>query len=161
MCQANFTPSAFDGPNDSGFCIGPQLGYNIPQDVLNQVSKAGANPDTVGMILHALIVLLVLHPVAAILAFITFINSLFLGRRAVAIFALIFSVLTTLVSTLTAAINLAVAIIAEDHVKNLTIGNFNVTWGNGIWMALVAAILTWIAAVLLSARACYCCGVRR
>jgi len=155
------THSVFDGPNDSGFCIGPQLGYTIPQDVLTQVSKAGASPDTVGILLHALVVLLVLHPVAASLSFITFINSLFLGHHVVSIIALIFSILTALVSTLTAAIDLAVVIVAEDHVKNLTVGNFNVTWGNGIWMVLVAAILTWIAAVLLSARACYCCGVRR
>jgi len=151
------TISALDGPEASGFCIGPQLGYNIPPDAIAVASKAGVSSSTVTILLHALVVLLVLHPIAAGLSFITFINSIFLGHHAVSIVALIFAVITALVSTVVFAIDLALVIVARSNVKNITVGHFEVTWGNAIWMVLAATILTWVGVILLSARACYCC----
>jgi len=149
--------SGLDGPDAAGFCIGPELGYNIPPDAIAVAGKAGVSSSTVTILLHALVVLLVLHPIAAGLSFITFINSIFLGHHAVSIIALIWAVITALVSTVVFAIDLALVIVARSNVKSITVGHFEVTWGNGIWMVLVATILTWVGVILLSARACYCC----
>lgn len=150
-----------DGPNNPGKCFGPKLGYTIPADIIDQASRAGISSSVVGILLHGLVVLLVLHPVAAGLSFLTFINSLFLGSHAVSIVALILSVITALVSTIVFAIDLALVLVAKSKVKSISVGNFEVNWGNAVWMVLAATILTWIAAILLSARACYCCGIRR
>ncbi len=37
---------------------------------------------------------------------------------------------------------------------------FAAEFGDGVWMVLAAVLSTWIAVGFLSARACYCCGVR-
>jgi len=142
-------------------CFGPKLGYTVPQDVINLAPLAGISSTLVDILLHALVLLLVLHPVAAGLSFITFINSLFLGSHAVSIIALFLSVVTALVSTIVFAVDLALVLVAKSKVKDITVGDFEVDWGNAVWMVLAATLLTWIAAILLSARACYCCGVRR
>jgi len=150
--------SSFDGPGQFGECFGPQLGYTIPS---NLIALIGLNPSIVQILLRSLVILLVLHPVAAGLSFITFLNSLFLGSHAVAIVALLFAVITSLVSTAVFAVDLALVLVAKSNVKDIAVGRFEVVWGNAIWMVLAATILTWTAVVLLSARACYCCGIRR
>jgi hypothetical protein len=155
------TLSVLDGPNNFGRCYGPKLGYTVPADVIALAPLAGISTALVDILLHAVVVLLVLHPVAAGLSFWTFINSLFLGHHAVSIVALILSVVTALLSTIVFAIDLALVLIAKSKVKSITVGHFAVDWGNAVWMVLVATILTWVAVILLSARACYCCGVRR
>jgi hypothetical protein len=155
------TTSVFDGPNNAGECFGPKLGYTVPPDIIDQASRAGISSSVVDLLLHGLVVLLVLHPVAAGLSFLTFINSLFLGSHAVSIVALILSIITALVSTIVFAIDLALVLVAKSKVKSISVGNFEVNWGNAVWMVLAATILTWIAVILLSARACYCCGIRR
>jgi len=150
--------SALDGPGNFGECIGPQLGYTVPS---NLIALTGLNPSLVQIVLKTLVVLLVLHPVAAGLSFITFTLSLFLGHHAVSIVALLFAVITSLVSTIVFAIDLAMVLVAKNNVQSITVGHFAVNWGNAIWMVLAATILTWTAVFLLSARACYCCGIRR
>jgi hypothetical protein len=152
-----FWLSALDAPQDAGYCIGPELGYNIPPDAIAVASKAGISSSVVGILLHALVVLLVLHPIAAGLSLITFVNSLFLGHHTVSIVALIWSVITALVSTIVFAVDLALVIVARNNVKVIKVANFEVTWGNGVWMVLTATIFTWVGVILLSARACYCC----
>lgn len=55
-------------------------------------------------------------------------------------------------------------VIAKSKVKGIrgTVGqNISIDWGNAVWMMLVGVIFTWTAVFLLSARACYCCGVSR
>ena len=159
--RLNFLLSIFsvlDRPDNFGECIGPQLGYTIPSDL---IALTGLNPSIVDILLKALVVLLVLHPVAASLSFITFVNSLFLGSHTISIFALIFSVITSLVSTAVFGIDLALVLVAKSNVKAITVAHLEVAWGNAVWMVLTATILTWAAVFLLSARVCYCCGVRR
>jgi len=150
--------SVIDRPENFGECIGPQLGYTIPP---NLIALTGLNPSIVDILLKALVVLLVLHPVAASLSFITFVHSLFLGSHGVSIMALLFAVITSLVSTVVFAIDLGLVLVAKSKVKDITVAHFEVAWGNAVWMVLTATILTWAAVFLLSARACYCCGVRR
>jgi hypothetical protein len=142
-------------------CFGPKLGYTIPPDVISLASLAGISPNVVNILLHSLVLLLVLHPVAAILSFITFFNSLFLGSHTVSIIALVFSVITALMSTIVFAVDLALVVVARNNVKSITVGHFSVDFGNAVWMVLAATIMTWIGVILLSARACYCCGFKR
>jgi len=150
--------SVLDGPKNYGECFGPQLGYTIPSSL---IVLTGLDPSIIQILLNALVVLLVLHPVAASLSFLTFINSLFLGHHAVAIVALILAIVTSLISTAVFAIDLALVLVAKSNVKLIKVGSFAVTSGNAVWMVLAATILTWVAVALLSARACYCCGIRR
>ena len=102
-----------------------------------------------------------LHPISAGLSFLTFINSLFLGSHAVSISALFFAIVTALLSTAVFVIDLVIVLVAKSKIGDIKVAHLAVDFGNAIWMVLVAVITTWTAVVLLSARACYCCGVRR
>lgn len=94
----------------------------------------GLSPTLVGAFLKGLEILLVLHPVSASLSFLTFIQAMFLGHHWVSICALIMALLTALVSSVTLAADLALIIVAKSKVKDLTIAQFEVNFGNGVWM---------------------------
>jgi hypothetical protein len=138
-------------------CIGPQLGYTVPPDVTSLIN---ISPEVVNAVEVGLRVVLVLHPVAAGLTLVTFITSLFLASHAVSIFTLFLSIVAGLLGTIVFGIDLALVIIVRNQVQNLQGLDFAVDFGDGVWMVLVAVIAIWIAVILLSARACYCCGVR-
>jgi hypothetical protein len=91
----------------------------------------------VSVLLKGLEILLVLHPVSAVLSLFTFIQALFLGHHGVSICALIMGLLTTMVSSVTLAADLALIIVAKSKVKDLTIAKFEVNFGNGVWMVCV------------------------
>ena len=125
------------------------------------LSDAGVSPETVTVIEDALIVVLVLHPVVAGLAFLSVISSLFLASHAFSIFTLILTIITALVASVSMAIDLALVLVARNRLSTLGTFSIAIEFGNGVWMIVTGVILTWIAVVLLSARACYCLGVRR
>lgn len=150
--------SVFDGPDQFDECFGPQIGYTIPS---NLISLTGLDPSIIQIVLQGLFVILVLHPISAGLSFITFLNSLFLGSHAVSISALFFAIVTALVSTVVFAIDLVIVVVAKSRIGEITVAHLAVDFGNAIWLMLVGVIMTWTAVALLSARACYCCGVRR
>ncbi|KAI6152488.1 hypothetical protein BKA82DRAFT_4111644 [Pisolithus tinctorius] len=132
-------------------CYGPQLGYTIPSDILSLV---GLSQSVATIAEKSLLVLLVLHLVSAALSTIVFVLSLYLHSHAVAIIALITAIVTALVSSFVFAVDVS-------HIDSLFLdANFSVEFGNGVWMVLVAVVMTWIAIVILSARACYCLGVK-
>jgi len=143
--------------DNSGICFGPQLGYRVPEDIRTLI---GLSDGIVSVVEVSLRVILVLHPVAAGLTLITFITSLFLASHAVSILTLFLTVIAGLLGTVVFGIDLALVIIAKNEIKNTGFLEFDVQFGNGVWMVLVSVILMWVAIVLLSARACYCCGVR-
>jgi len=151
--------SVLDGATQFGQCYGPKLGYTVPADVVSLLKLPSAVVD---ILLAVVAAVLVLHPIAAGLSFLAFLNSLFLGSHGVSIFALIWSIATALISTIVFVVDLVIVVIAKSKVKGIrgTIGqNITVDWGNAVWMMLVGVIFTWTAVFLLSARACYCCGV--
>ncbi|KAG6864781.1 hypothetical protein C0991_007155 [Blastosporella zonata] len=153
--------SVLDPPTwltNDGECFGPALGYNIPQ---NLTDLAGVSPTIVQAVEEGLLVVLVLHPIAAGFSFLAFLAACFLGSHAFAIFALILTVLTVIVTTTVLAIDLALVIIARNKIIPAIPYQIQVLFGPGIWMILTAFVLTWIALVFLSARVCYCCGVTR
>jgi len=142
-----------------GLCYGPQLGYTIPTSLLSEV---GLSSQLANVAETGLLVLLSLHLVAAGLSTIIFILSLFLHSHVVAIIALIVAIVTAIIGSVMFAADLALVIVVKNNIDSLVSGaDFSVDFGNGVWMILVAMILTWVAVVVLSARACYCCGVRR
>jgi hypothetical protein len=141
-----------------GDCIGPKLGYTIPDSISTNIGL----PDGVAeAVTGSLLAVLILHLVAAGTSFFTLLSSLFLASHAMSIVALVMSVLSALLGTLMFAIDLALVVIVKDKLPDLTNQGFAVAFGNAVWLALAAMVMTWVAVVLLSARACYCLGVRR
>lgn len=109
-----------------------------------------------------LLLLLSLHLVAAGLSTTVFVLSLFLHSHVVAIIALIIAIVAAIVGSVVFAADLALVIVVKDNIDSLVSGvDFGVQFGNAVWMILTAMVMTWVAVVVLSARACYCCGVRR
>jgi len=153
--------SALDEPtlfnNGGETCFGPMLGYQVPDDV---IALTGLSTSLIQFVLKGLLVVLVFHPIAAGLSLATLVCSLFLASHKLSILALILAIITALVSTAVFAVDLAVVIIAKSQVSQITTVQFAIQWGNAPWMGLTAAILTWLAVITLSARACYCFGVR-
>ncbi|KAF9012571.1 hypothetical protein BDQ17DRAFT_1344186 [Cyathus striatus] len=132
------------------FCTKPRLGYDIPPFL---VSLIGASQESVDVVEKALLVILILHPIAAGLSLATLFTSLFLASHGCSIFTLILAIVTAIVSTVVFGVDLAVVMVGRNK--------FKVNFGNGVWMILGGVVATWLAVVFLSARACYCCGVRR
>jgi len=139
-----------------GLCYGPSAGYKIPDSILNVTGY----PAPAKAVLEGLTVLLVLHPVVAGLSFAGAITSLFLSSRAMHIISLIFTIINTFLSSIVLAADIAIIVIARDRVPGLTGGNFDIEWGNAVWMALVGVVLSWLGIILLSIPVCGCCGVR-
>jgi hypothetical protein len=79
----------------------------------------------------------------------------------VSICALVLSIISALLTTIMFAVDVALVKTTMSRLPDYTNGGFAVAYGNAVWMALVAMVCTWVAVVLLSARACYCCGVHR
>jgi hypothetical protein len=142
-----------------GTCFGPTLGYNVSSFI--DLSEAGISPTIVTVVEDALIVVLILHPISAGLAFLAVGSSLFLASHTFSIFTLILTIITALVASVSMAVDLALVLIARNRLPTLGTFSLAIDFGNGLWMVVTGVILTWIAVVLLSARACYCLGVRR
>jgi len=146
---------------NDGRCVGPRLGYTIDPTLLAAVTD---EPNLANFILKALTVLLVLHPVAAALAFLTLlpvIASCCVFHTAPWVISLVLSVATAIVSTLVFAADLGLVIVARHKLKNQHTVNVTIGFGNGVWIVLVGMLFTWVALILLSARVCRCCGFGR
>jgi hypothetical protein len=143
---------------NDGTCFGPMLGYNVPANLANLV---GISPEIVTVVKQAILVVLILHPIVAVFSLLTLISSLYLASHNWSICTLILSLLTAKLATASFIIDLALVIIARVELKNLQSIHIAIDFGPAVWMILVAALLTWFAVLALSARACYCFGVRR
>ncbi|KAJ2918544.1 hypothetical protein MD484_g1825, partial [Candolleomyces efflorescens] len=142
---------------DNVACIGPQLGYEVPEYL---VALSPFPAVVIQAVQQSLLVVLVLHPVAAGLVFLAAFASLFLGSHAFSIFVLVLTIIATILATVVLGVDLALVLTAKNQVADLN-RDVEIVFGNGIWMMVVAVALVWLAVILLSARACYCCGVRR
>jgi len=146
---------------NNGECIGPQLGYTIDPRVIAAVTN---EPELANLILKALTILLVLHPIAAGLAFLTLIPviaSCCVFHTAPWIISLVLSVATAIMSTIVFAADVALVLVARHKLRSQHTVNVTVGFGNGVWIMLVSTIFTWVAMILLAARVCYCCGYGR
>jgi hypothetical protein len=140
-----------------GNCFGPQLGYDIPPFI---ISLLGISSSLLKAIDLSLFVVLILHLIGACVAFVAFVASLFLGSHAMSIIALVLTIISALLSSVVFVVDIIINIQARQRLPDLTRGGFAVGYGNSVWMTLSAAIINWLAVFLLSARACYCLGVR-
>ncbi|KAJ3848890.1 hypothetical protein EV368DRAFT_67894 [Lentinula lateritia] len=77
------------------------------------------------------------------------------------ILSLVLTVITAILSSVVFAVDAVVAEVAKSKIPALTSGDLTVGVGNAVWMVLGALIASWLGVILLSARACFCCGVRR
>jgi hypothetical protein len=145
--------------NDDGLCYGPRLGYSdvIPSSILSSV---GLSQSLVDAALEGLMTVLVMHIIAAGFSLITLVTSLFLASHGMTILSLVLAIITALLSTVVLVVDAVVVGVARAKIPDFTSEGLGVDIGNGIWMVLGAVIATWIGVILLSARACYCCGVR-
>jgi len=144
-------------PSDQNHCFGPKLGYTVPSDLFHLV---GFDPTLGTILLKGLLVILILHPIAAGLSFLAQFFAAFLGSHSLAIISLIFAITGAILGAVVFAADLAVVLVAKNKVASLGQFHLAVQWGNGVWMVFVGVLFMWIAVVLLSARVCYCCGVR-
>jgi hypothetical protein len=147
--------------NNNGECVGPKLGYTIDPRVIAAVTN---EPELANLILKALTILLVLHPIAAGLAFLTLlpvIASCCVFHAAPWIISLVLSVATAIMSTIVFAADLALVLVAKHKLRDQHTVNVTVSFGNGVWIVLVSTLFTWAAMILLAARVCYCCGFGR
>ncbi|KAL4244957.1 pH-response regulator palI/RIM9 [Abortiporus biennis] len=156
FCASN----VFDLPTiftNDGRCTPTHLGYTVPEDLLDLTGF----PEAAGAVVKALTVLLVLHPVCAILAFLAMFTSLFLSSKAMTIISLILSIALALVAGAVFAVDLAIEIIARNDIAPLVGPTVIVGWGNAVWLALIGVALTWVSVILLSIVSCRCCGYRK
>jgi len=143
----------------TGQCYGPQLGYTVPQSIL---SILGLSQQVATAAEKTILTLLVLHLVSAALSMIVFVLTLFLHSHVVAIIALIIAIATALLTSFMLTMDVVLIILLRNNMNIVVTGfKFNVEFGNAVWMILTAVLLSWFAVVMLSARACYCFGVRR
>jgi len=150
---------ATSASDSQGLCYGHQLGYTIPTSLLDAV---GLSTDLANVAETGLLLLLSFHLVAAALSTVILVLSLFLHSHAVAILTLVIAIVAAIVGSVVFAADVALVVAVKDNINSLfSDASFSVTFGNGVWIILAAMILTWVAVVVLSARACYCCGVRR
>ncbi|KAG7091169.1 hypothetical protein E1B28_010221 [Marasmius oreades] len=158
--------SALDAPTafeNDGPCFGPQLGYAsftdlIPEDFLQHF---GLTDGIVNTVLKGLLTILVLHLVAAGFSLFGLVTALFLASHTLTILSLVLTIITSLLTTIVFAIDLVIIVATKSQLPKLTNNGVAVGTGNAVWMVLGALIATWLAVIFLSARACYCCGVRR
>ncbi|KAF9047466.1 hypothetical protein BJ165DRAFT_1466383 [Panaeolus papilionaceus] len=139
-----------------GTCFGPQLGYTVPDYLAKAIEVP---PAVLSAVQQTLLLILVLHPISCGLILIAFIFSMFLGSKAFSVFALIWLIFTALVVSASVGIDVALVLVAQKEVANLENFEFEIVFGNGVWMAVAGLVMVWLAVVVLSARTCYCCGV--
>ncbi|EJF57521.1 hypothetical protein DICSQDRAFT_129426 [Dichomitus squalens LYAD-421 SS1] len=127
-------------------CIGPSLGYTIP----NAIANLTGFPAIVDDVASALTVLLILHIVAAGLAFIVEVTSLFLESHAMCIISLVTSILTVLIGAAVFGIDLALILVGKSKIGPLTEFNYTLNWGPGLWMVLAGVVLSFVGMILMS-----------
>jgi len=140
-----------------GECTSPRLGYVVDDSVLSLVGE----PQLLDIGLEALTFILVLHPICAVLCFISAVISFFSRIHGYAVLTLILTIITALVTSVSCAIDISIVAVAKNEVDAITEFQFEILWGNAPWMTLSATILLWLVVVLFSAIICGCCGVSR
>lgn len=157
-CFVNYSNLVQPTLTNPGECFGPKLGYDVPDYIANEI---GLTPTLLAVVQKALLVVLVLHPIVAVMVLLNFIAALFLSSHTIAILVLVFTILTSIVGTVSLGIDLGLVLAAKAELANFPNVHFEIVFGNGVWMIVTAVVLCWLAVITLSARSCYCLGVSR
>ena len=142
---------------NDGDCSSPRLGYEVSEAILALTGQ----PQLLAIVLKALIVILVLHPICAGLTLLALLLALVSFVHAFAIISLILTIIAAILASICAAIDIAVVAVARSKVGDITQFDFAINWGNAPWMTLVAAVILWIVIILQSATVCGCCAYSR
>ncbi|KDR81528.1 hypothetical protein GALMADRAFT_239532 [Galerina marginata CBS 339.88] len=137
-------------------CSKTHLGYTFDSTVANAL-----HADKVqNLISRTTTAALVLHPLAAGLAFLTLLISLFILRRGSngtsrvpSLVTLCVGSLAAFLATIVFLIDVILVAVARKRVRDATDGDLNLTWGNAVWMTLGAAVALWLS--MIGA----CCGI--
>ncbi|CCL98432.1 uncharacterized protein FIBRA_00429 [Fibroporia radiculosa] len=124
-------------------CSSPQLGYDLNNSILSALQVSGINLSS-GTISRAVTALLVLHPIACGLAFLTWVISLFMIRRrpdggisrSASICTLTIGFLSMLVTTVAFLADVIFVAVVRDRVQNESNGILTLTWGNAVRVIL-------------------------
>jgi hypothetical protein len=147
------------------------LGYEVDPGIAQTLDQVVGVPDFIQVILHGLTLVLVLHPICAGLAFLTFLLSLialillvFSSRHhsrahTVGICALISGIITAVLTTVSAIVDIVIVSVARGRIDDVGF-ELSVDYGNAVWLSLIGAILSWVSVVILSSVICGCCGIR-
>ncbi|KAG9102358.1 hypothetical protein FRC07_010239, partial [Ceratobasidium sp. 392] len=143
--------------DDTGFCTPPKLGYTVDDAVLQLTGQVGLAK----VALKALMGILILHPIACGLVFLSLLASLITTwnpKRSLNIISLIGAILAAVAATIVFVIDIILIPIARAKVEDATKGSLTVGFGNATWMTVVSAALLWLGVIGASAIACGCCG---
>ncbi|OCB85105.1 hypothetical protein A7U60_g7730 [Sanghuangporus baumii] len=141
--------------SNGGECSHPRLGYEVNEQILALTGQ----DELLSILLKGLTVILILHPICAVLTLLALLPSLLSYIHAFAILSLIVTVASAIIASISTAVDIAIVAIAMDRVGDVTTFHFAVEWGNAPWMSLVAAVLLWVVVILQSVVVCGCCGV--
>lgn len=141
--------------NANNYCTKSAVGYDVTsvlERTVTGIDLDGWAADTV----DALTNVMVLHPICAGLAFITFVISLTPGTVG-GILAMLATLFTFLVTLVVCVIDFVLFGIIKDQVNDSP-GNSNAEWGSASWTTLVALVCLFIATILAFFT---CCAGRR
>ncbi|ELU39124.1 dynactin, subunit p25 [Rhizoctonia solani AG-1 IA] len=122
--------------------------------------------DLAKIALKALMGILILHPIACGLVFLSLLASLVTTWhpvRALNVISLIAVILSAVAATIVFVIDIVLIPIARQKVEEATKNALTVALGNGAWMTLGAVAALWLGVIGASVIACGCfgCGKRR
>lgn len=148
--------------NDAGSCTSPKLGYTVDDAVLQLTGQK----DLAKIALQALMGVLILHPIACGLVFLSLIASLVTTWhpvRALNVISLITVILSAVAATIVFVIDVVLIPVARAKVEEATKDALTVAFGNAAWMTLGSVIALWLGVIGASIIACGCfgCGKRR
>ncbi|KAF8678790.1 Dynactin, subunit p25 [Rhizoctonia solani] len=148
--------------DDAGSCTPPRLGYTVDDAILQLTGQK----DLAKIALKALMGILILHPIACGLVFLSLLASLVTTWhpvRALNVISLIAVILSAVAATIVFVIDIVLIPIARQKVEEATKNALTVALGNGAWMTLGAVAALWLGVIGASVIACGCfgCGKRR
>ncbi|KAF9264791.1 hypothetical protein L218DRAFT_979476 [Marasmius fiardii PR-910] len=161
-CTSTLSVSVL-GFNASAQCSDRHLGYAFDATVARVLQ------NFTDIITKATTAALVLHPIACGLTFLTLFVSLFMLRRGSngtsrfpSLLTLGIGILTALLTTIVFLIDVIFVAVVRGRVNDRTDGEVTLGYGNAVWMALGAALATWLAIMGACGGICVCaCGGRR
>lgn len=137
---------------DQDYCSGVHIGYN-PADIMSEIDKTTFNTASTDTT-KALTRVMVLHPVAAGLAFIAFLLALGAGICGALLSAFV-SLLTLIVVVVVLACDFVLFGIIKNHINDRSedASGSHASFGAGIW-TLVAALIVLVLGTLVVLSTC-------
>jgi len=135
---------------DGGACTGTMLGYSTPAEFLTLI---GAPITLLGILTQGLEIVFLFHPLGAGFSAALVVLALFLSSRDMSIAAILIGILGGGAAAIAFAADVAFVVVAKNKVNQLSSGSgqFQVGFGNAVWIQFVAFLLTWGAFILIFA----------